>query len=50
VKPANILFISLEDSKIQFQLGDFGLCNLAVSAATYAGSPLYMAPEMLQEG
>jgi serine/threonine protein kinase len=50
VKPANILFISLEDGRIHFQLGDFGLCNRAISAATYAGSPLYMAPEMFQEG
>jgi len=49
VKPENILFISQPDSQYQFQLGDFGLCNRIVDAATFAGSRLYIAPEMFQE-
>jgi serine/threonine protein kinase len=47
VKPANILYISQGDGQYQFQLGDFGLCNRTIGAGTYAGSPLYMAPEVL---
>lgn len=50
VKPENILYISQPDGQYQFQLGDFGLCNRAVDAKTHAGSDLYMAPEMFQEG
>lgn len=50
VKPENILYISQPDGKYQFQLGDFGLCNRVIDAATLAGSPLFMAPEMFQEG
>jgi serine/threonine protein kinase len=50
VKPENILYISPLDGQCQFQLGDFGLCNRAVDAATFAGSRLYMAPEMFREG
>ncbi|KAJ5092084.1 kinase-like protein [Penicillium alfredii] len=50
VKPENIRFTSLSHAQYSFQLGDFGLCNRAVSAATSVGSPLYMALEMLQEG
>ena len=50
VKPANILYVSKPDGQYQFQLGDFGLCNRAISAATYAGSPRYMAPEMFHKG
>ncbi|MCJ1479186.1 hypothetical protein MMC13_007870 [Lambiella insularis] len=50
VKPENILYVSQPDGQCQFQLGDFGLCNRIVDAATFAGSRLYMAPEMFQEG
>ncbi|KAI4119822.1 MAG: hypothetical protein LQ338_007227, partial [Usnochroma carphineum] len=50
VKPENILYVSQLDGQYQFQLGDFGLCNRIVDAATFAGSRLYMAPEMFQEG
>jgi serine/threonine protein kinase len=50
VKPANILYVSQLDGQYQFQLGDFGLCNRAISAATYAGSPIYIAPEMYHKG
>ena len=50
VKPENILFILQPDGQYQFQLGDFGLCNRIVDATTFAGSPLYIAPEMWREG
>jgi serine/threonine protein kinase len=50
VKPENILYISQPGGQYQFQLGDFGLCNRIVDAATFAGSRLYMPPEMFQEG
>jgi serine/threonine protein kinase len=50
VKPENILYISQPDGQYQFQLGDFGLCNRIIDAATFAGTYLYMPPEMLQEG
>jgi serine/threonine protein kinase len=50
VKPENILYISHPHGLYQFQLGDFGLCNRAVNATTFAGSELYMAPEMLEKG
>lgn len=50
VKPENILYISQPGGQYQFQLGDFGLCNRIVDAATFAGSRLYMAPEMFLEG
>ncbi|OAA35516.1 Protein kinase-like domain protein [Metarhizium rileyi] len=49
VKPENILYVS-QSSQYHFQLGDFGLCNRASIAATFAGSPLYMAPEIFQKG
>ena len=50
VKPENILYTSQPHGQYQFQLGDFGLCNRAIDARTFAGSRLYMAPEMFQEG
>jgi serine/threonine protein kinase len=50
VKPENILYISQPGGQYQFQLGDFGLCNRAVDAATSVGTPLYLAPEMFLEG
>lgn len=46
VKPENILYVSGLGSKYEFQLGDFGLSNLAVCASSSVGSPLYMAPEI----
>jgi serine/threonine protein kinase len=46
LKPENILYISHPGGQYQFQLGDFGLCNRVVDATTFAGSRLYMAPEM----
>ena len=50
VKPENILYISQPGDQYQFQLGDFGLCNRAISATTTIGSPIYMAPEMFRKG
>ncbi|KAJ9155641.1 Serine/threonine-protein kinase 33 [Pleurostoma richardsiae] len=49
VKPENILYISRQD-QYHFQLGDFGLSNHQLIAATCSGTPLYMAPEMYQNG
>ncbi|KAI1305448.1 kinase-like domain-containing protein [Xylaria venustula] len=45
VKPANILYVSRPDG-LHFQLGDFGLSNHEVNAQTFAGTVVYMAPEM----
>lgn len=50
MKPENILYVSQPGGQCQFQLGDFGLCNLVVDAATFVGSRLYMAPEMFHKG
>ena len=50
VKPENILYVSQPGGQYQFQLGDFGLCNRVVDAATFAGSRMYMAPEMFRKG
>ncbi|KAF1962523.1 calcium/calmodulin-dependent protein kinase [Byssothecium circinans] len=47
VKPANILYTSLPAGGYTFQLADFGLCNFIVDARTFAGSPIFMAPELL---
>lgn len=47
VKPENILWI-LRSNQPHFQLGDFGLSNHQLIAATFTGSPLYMAPELFQ--
>lgn len=49
VKPENILYVS-HQGQYHFQLGDFGFSHRAVFAATFAGSPLYMAPEMFRGG
>lgn len=47
IKPANIL----TDEKVEnFYLADFGMCRTVtntVCASTYAGSPAYMAPEVM---
>lgn len=50
VKPENILYVSQSDGEHCFQLGDFGLCNRIVDATTFAGSRLYMPPEIFREG
>jgi serine/threonine protein kinase len=50
VKPENILYVRHPDGHHQFQLGDFGVCNRAVDARTHAGTAIYMAPEMFQDG
>ncbi|KAL8652677.1 MAG: hypothetical protein Q9210_002540 [Variospora velana] len=50
IKPDNILYTVLPNGKYHFQLTDFGLCNLATQATTFAGSPRFMAPEILQGG
>lgn len=47
VKPENILYTSLRHGGYTFQLTDFGLCNVVSDAHTYAGTPVYMAPEVL---
>lgn len=49
VKPGNILYMSVPTGGHIFQLTDFGLCNVLVDAQTYAGSPLFMAPEILNK-
>ncbi|WEW61462.1 hypothetical protein PRK78_006952 [Emydomyces testavorans] len=46
VKPENILYKGLPDGSCEFQLADFGLCTLAANATEYAGSGVYMAPEL----
>ena len=50
VKPENILYTSQGGGQYHFQLGDFGLCNRANNATTFAGSRIYMAPEMFSGG
>jgi serine/threonine protein kinase len=50
VKPANILYISQLGGQYQFQLGDFGFCNCAISAESNVGTPIYIAPEMRDKG
>ncbi|EXU95910.1 serine/threonine protein kinase domain protein [Metarhizium robertsii] len=47
VKPDNILWTGRHGHFI-FQLGDFGLCNCTVEAVTFAGTPIFMAPEFFQ--
>ncbi|EEU40180.1 uncharacterized protein NECHADRAFT_76198 [Fusarium vanettenii 77-13-4] len=49
VKPLNILFTPLSDGKYLYQLADFGLANTVVNAQTYAGTKMYMAPELYQD-
>ncbi|KAH8727584.1 kinase-like domain-containing protein [Phaeosphaeriaceae sp. PMI808] len=49
VKPENILYVSQPGGQYQFQLEDFGLCNRVIDAVTFAGSCLYMAPEVLKK-
>lgn len=49
VKPENNLYILQPDGQYQFQLGDFGLCNRIVDAASFAGSQPYMPPEMYRQ-
>ncbi|KAI8723305.1 Protein kinase domain-containing protein [Fusarium sp. LHS14.1] len=49
VKPLNILFTPLSNGKYLYQLADFGLANTVVNAQTYAGTKMYMAPELYQD-
>eukprot|EP00834_Sanchytrium_tribonematis_P005674 NODE_359_length_8799_cov_0.795172.p5 type:complete len:271 gc:universal NODE_359_length_8799_cov_0.795172:6183-6995(+) len=47
IKPHNILFV--DETKIRLKLADFGLSTWNQNFAnTYAGSPYYMCPEMVQ--
>ncbi|KAF2022282.1 kinase-like protein [Aaosphaeria arxii CBS 175.79] len=52
VKPENILYVTdpNDRSQILFQLGDFGLAKYIVDPASFAGSRIFMAPEMFQGG
>lgn len=50
VKPDNILYVSGQGGQYHFQLGDFGFSNYTSIAATFAGSSLFMAPEMFENG
>jgi len=50
VKPENILYISAPSGQYHFQIGDFGTCNRDIAAATYAGIPIFMDPEIVQGG
>ncbi|EAS31985.3 STE protein kinase [Coccidioides immitis RS] len=50
VKPENILYLTAPDRSYNFKLADFGLCNYATRATTRAGTPPYMAPEVLING
>lgn len=50
VKPENILCVSQRGGHYHFQLGDFGLCDRVLDAAAFAGSRMYMAPEMFRQG
>ncbi|KAI1428209.1 kinase-like protein [Xylaria sp. FL1777] len=47
IKPENILYVT-RSNEYHFQLGDFGLSNHQIVAQTFAGSLLYMAPELFQ--
>ncbi|OJD15570.1 STE protein kinase [Emergomyces pasteurianus Ep9510] len=48
VKPANILFSTNDGNDCQYQLTDFGLCNAIDAAKSGVGTPMFMAPEVLQ--
>ncbi|KLJ10845.1 hypothetical protein EMPG_09859 [Blastomyces silverae] len=49
VKPENILYVTAENGH-RFQLGDFGVCNVAYQARTVIGTQIYMAPEVALGG
>ncbi|KAJ9137739.1 Serine/threonine-protein kinase 33 [Pleurostoma richardsiae] len=49
LKPANILYVT-DRGRYHFQLGDLGFSHRADLAVTYAGSPIYMAPEIVDGG
>ncbi|KAG2386004.1 hypothetical protein C9374_003153 [Naegleria lovaniensis] len=48
IKPSNIFIKSMKDDKIHVVLADFGLAkgNQGSEALSYAGTPLYMSPEI----
>ncbi|KAK7962841.1 uncharacterized protein PG986_003666 [Apiospora aurea] len=51
VKPDNVLYVSgVQAGQYRFQLGDLGLCNSVKMAQTRAGTPIFMTPELWQEG
>ncbi|KAI4125419.1 MAG: hypothetical protein LQ338_004252 [Usnochroma carphineum] len=48
LKPENVLFtVSNDGQDYTLVISDFGLCNFASNALTYAGTPRFMAPEIL---
>ncbi|KAF2966561.1 hypothetical protein GQX73_g6997 [Xylaria multiplex] len=49
IKPDNILYVRQTDRYL-FQLGDFGLSTRVVAEANPQGTPIYIAPELLQRG
>ncbi|KAI0537195.1 kinase-like domain-containing protein [Xylaria digitata] len=49
IKPQNILYTKQSDDYC-FQLSDFGLSNSPIMTNTISGSPIYMAPEIMQGG
>ena len=50
IKPANILYKIDETGTYTFCLADFGLSSLSSKAQSFAGTPLYMAPEAYNAG
>ncbi|KAL7949352.1 calcium/calmodulin-dependent protein kinase [Trichoderma barbatum] len=47
IKPENILYTHIpKEGYHLFQLADFGLANIVENAQTFAGTSLYMAPEL----
>lgn len=55
IKPDNILFkcnslkLKTDPDAYTFQLADFGMAKFVNNTSTYAGTPLYMAPEINPE-
>ncbi|KAH7230389.1 kinase-like domain-containing protein, partial [Fusarium solani] len=49
IKPDNILYINSGNDYV-FKIGDFGIGNYASAARAMAGTKIYMAPELDQEG
>ncbi|RYC58802.1 hypothetical protein CHU98_g7407 [Xylaria longipes] len=49
IKPENILYVT-QSGQYHFQLSDFGLSSHQFHASSISGTPLFMAPELLQRG